>query len=79
MLTKEQKNYNTMVKQKMKEEVNDSDEVAIPSVNSRSYVICSVCKKKKGCDKNRFDKLLKEFGSIEEIDKKYVCRSDKKK
>jgi hypothetical protein len=35
---------------------------------------CSVCSATKGCSKDRLDKLIQQYGSIEEVQTKYVCR-----
>jgi hypothetical protein len=43
-----------------------------------SKIICSKCKKAYGTNKKRNEKLIATFGSMEEVQAKYVCRTCRK-
>jgi len=54
------------------------EQSTIQSVSTKTHLICSKCNTKKFCSKDRYDKLLQKFGSVEKLKLDYICRSCRK-
>ena len=82
-----QKKYNDKIENQMeKDKIKNKQNVPLQEENvsenvnieHRSFTICSKCKVKKMCSRDRFLKLLQKYGTIEKMDKEYVCISCRK-